>query len=34
VSDARSILAPVVRSSVEVAIAAGHKPIDPSELLG
>jgi hypothetical protein len=34
VSDARSVLAPVIRSSIEVALAAGHKPIDPSELLG
>jgi hypothetical protein len=34
VADARSVLAPVIRSSIEVALAAGHKPIDPSELLG
>jgi predicted short-subunit dehydrogenase-like oxidoreductase (DUF2520 family) len=34
IDDPRSVLAPVIRSSIEVALAAGHKPIDPSELLG
>jgi predicted short-subunit dehydrogenase-like oxidoreductase (DUF2520 family) len=30
---ASSVLAPLIRSSVEVALSQGHKPIDPTELL-
>jgi predicted short-subunit dehydrogenase-like oxidoreductase (DUF2520 family) len=32
-ADARAILAPVFRSSLERALAVGHQPIDPEELL-
>ncbi|AOY55565.1 DUF2520 domain-containing protein [Candidatus Rhodoluna planktonica] len=31
--DARAILAPLLRSAVEQALALGHQPIDPDELL-
>lgn len=31
--DARAILAPLLRSAVEQALAVGHQPIDPDELL-
>ncbi len=30
---ASSVLAPLIRSSVEVALSQGHKPIDPTKLL-
>ncbi len=33
VENARSVLAPVIRSAVEEALAEGHVPIDPEELL-
>ena len=33
IDNARDVLAPVVRSSVEQALAAGHRAIDPDELL-
>jgi predicted short-subunit dehydrogenase-like oxidoreductase (DUF2520 family) len=33
VENARSVLAPVIRSAVEEALADGHVPIDPEELL-
>ncbi|WP_296632388.1 Rossmann-like and DUF2520 domain-containing protein [Rhodoluna sp.] len=32
--NARAVLGPLVRSSVEQALADGHKPLDPEELLG
>jgi hypothetical protein len=31
---AREILGPLVRSSVEHALADGYKPIEPDELMG
>lgn len=34
IDNARGVLGPVFRSSVEQAIAEGHKPIDTDELLG
>lgn len=33
IENARSVLAPVIRSAVEEALAEGHVPIDPEELL-
>ncbi len=33
IDNARSVLAPVIRSAVEEALAEGHVPIDPEELL-
>jgi predicted short-subunit dehydrogenase-like oxidoreductase (DUF2520 family) len=33
IEPATQMLAPLIRSSVEVALAQGHKPIDPTELL-
>jgi predicted short-subunit dehydrogenase-like oxidoreductase (DUF2520 family) len=33
IENARSVLAPVIRSAVEEALAEGHIPIDPEELL-
>ena len=34
IDNARGVLGPVLRSSVEQALAEGHKPLDPDELLG
>ena len=34
ISDARAVIAPVVRSAVEAALASGHQPFDPDELTG
>jgi len=34
IEDARGLIAPVVRTSVEQALAAGHKPIAPEDLIG
>ena len=34
ISDARAVIAPVVRSAVEQALAEGHKPLDPESLIG
>ena len=34
IDNARGVLGPVLRSSVEQALAEGHKPLDPEELLG
>lgn len=34
VENARGVLGPVIRSSVEQALAEGHRPLDPDELLG
>jgi predicted short-subunit dehydrogenase-like oxidoreductase (DUF2520 family) len=34
IEHARAVIAPAVRSSVDQALAMGHKPIDPDELLG
>lgn len=33
IENAREVLAPVLRSAVETALAAGHQPIDPEDLL-
>jgi predicted short-subunit dehydrogenase-like oxidoreductase (DUF2520 family) len=33
-SDPRAVIAPVVRSAVEQALASGHQPFDPDELAG
>jgi predicted short-subunit dehydrogenase-like oxidoreductase (DUF2520 family) len=33
VADARSVIAPVVRSAVETALAEGHRPISPEDLI-
>ena len=33
-SDARAVIAPVLRSAVEQALASGHQPFDPDELTG
>jgi predicted short-subunit dehydrogenase-like oxidoreductase (DUF2520 family) len=33
IEPATQMLAPLIRSSVEVALAQGHRPIDPTELL-
>jgi hypothetical protein len=33
IEPAASVLAPLIRSSVEVALSQGHQPIDPTELL-
>ena len=33
IEPAAAVLAPLIRSTVEVALAQGHKPIDPNELL-
>ena len=33
VEDARGVIAPTVRSAVEQALAKGHQPLDPEELL-
>ncbi|MEY4639664.1 MAG: hypothetical protein RLY13_662, partial [Actinomycetota bacterium] len=32
VENARAVLAPVIRSAVEEALADGHTPIEPQEL--
>ena len=34
VPNAHSVIAPVIRSSVEQALADGHRPLDPDELVG
>ena len=34
VANAHSVIAPVIRSSVEQALALGHRPLDPDELVG
>ena len=34
VEDARGVIAPTIRSAVEQALAKGHQPLDPDELLG
>jgi predicted short-subunit dehydrogenase-like oxidoreductase (DUF2520 family) len=33
VEDARGVIAPTIRSAVEQALAKGHQPLDPDELL-
>jgi predicted short-subunit dehydrogenase-like oxidoreductase (DUF2520 family) len=33
VDDARGVIAPTIRSAVEQALAKGHQPLDPDELL-
>jgi predicted short-subunit dehydrogenase-like oxidoreductase (DUF2520 family) len=33
-ADARAVIAPVVRSAVEAALASGHQPFDPDEIIG
>jgi predicted short-subunit dehydrogenase-like oxidoreductase (DUF2520 family) len=34
IEDARGVIAPTIRSAVEQALAKGHQPLDPDELLG
>jgi predicted short-subunit dehydrogenase-like oxidoreductase (DUF2520 family) len=34
VANPHSVIAPVIRSSVEQALAEGHRPLDPDELVG
>ncbi len=34
IDDARGVIAPTIRSAVEQALAKGHQPLDPDELLG